>query len=149
MQALVQRFILNGKYWKSSVMKNNGSNEGQNSSIVLQLCFLISHYKVVGVQQWWQQTQASNRTDTSSLSSLKKYFMIAHSHTKCIFTLTHIKHFWKSHNCFGDLSSKLMKIQWERGKGNLGGEGPGFPRKHWSIALIAVKIHFKSTLFLH
>lgn len=33
-------------------MKTNGSNEGQNSSIVVQMCFHINHYKVVGVQLW-------------------------------------------------------------------------------------------------
>lgn len=98
-------------------MKTNGSNEGQNSSIVVQMCFHINHYKVVGVQLWWQQTQASKRADTTSISSLKKSFMVAHSYKKYIFMLIAFKHFWKSHNCFADLSSKLMEIQWERGKG--------------------------------
>lgn len=75
--------------------------------------------------------------------------MVAHRHTKGIFMLTHLKPFLKSHNCFGDSSSKLMKIQQKRGEGNLGGEEPDFPRKHWSVALIAVKIQFNSTSFLH
>lgn len=132
---------------RSSMMKNNPSNERQNLCIVLQSYFLICHYKVVGVRPWWQQSQATYKTDTASISSLIKCFMVAHSHTKCIFTLTHFKHFWKSHNCFGDLSFKLMKIWGEKGKGNLGGEEPGFPRKHWIIALIAAKIHFNSTSF--
>lgn len=75
------------------MMKNNPSNEGQNPCIVLQSYFLINHYKVVGVQSWLQQSQETYRTDTASISSLIKCFMVAHSHTKCIFMLTLFKHF--------------------------------------------------------
>lgn len=112
MQALVQRVIwevLEGLMWGKPILLTK-----DEASVLYSNQTPISHYKVVGVQWQWQQNQATYRADITSISSLIKCFMVAHSHTKCIFTLTHFNHFWKSHNCFGDLSFKLMKIRGKR-----------------------------------
>lgn len=150
MQALVQRVIwevLEGLMWGKPILLTK-----DEASVLYSNQTPISHYKVVGVQWQWEQNQATYRADITSISSLIKCFMVAHSHTKCIFTLTHFNHFWKSHNCFGDLSFKLMKI-WGKREGHPGQRGDWLSKGNaealcWLLwKFISIPLHFFTKRF--